>query len=720
MENSQQINTEIRISDIISTDFHSYRVLGMKQDLISLIRLNTNKIEIIFHRSADLLAMIESGEVNLVHQQRVQDENTESRSITVNDAFKEKLAIVTEIDRTFGPLYEDLIQRGKRNETIQNLILNYSYKKSNIYNLIRKWLQSGFNKNALIDHRNAKKSLTSYTNKTGRPRNPDVNHVKMIDAGIPLTNDVREHFEYGKRELLSGRSKNIRSAYSAVLGKYYTRIIVDDNTVRKERLPANECPTEAQFRYFIRKNVPKETLDRVKTSAREVRNDKRLLLSDSLYGIKGPMDIVEIDECELDVSLVSVEDRSIVVGRPVLYVMIDVYSRLIVGYSISFENNSIRGLTNCLLSLSDNMEEKCRKFGINLKPGLWPSGYLPYCIRSDYGSEYLSHAFTDICNALNIRKELVPPATGSLKGLVEQCFHQIHSRQNPNLQHKGLIEKRYDSDHHKTATLNINEMEAIIISSIVVHNNRYMSDYPLNPDMRTNNIEPRPVTLWKYGCEINGNPRPITNVDIFKYTLLSPVHASIDRTGINFKELSYVNIADRELLSQMYKAGRTRVPLETARIDERSIGTIYYLQDNVIKTASLNPKKVKNSGYGDLSIQEYKALQNKKKRQDSLGKDTNLSHEVALQEHQVNIIKEAEKKSKGVTRKVTDDIRKNRAKEKKRRSQKELTMLNVENSIEAENAAPAEQLNTKENFIPEISYEDALQALDNEIWGDVE
>ena len=455
MENSQQINTEIRISDIISTDFHSYRVLGMKQDLISLIRLNTNKIEIIFHRSADLLAMIESGEVNLVHQQRVQDENTESRSITVNDAFKEKLAIVTEIDRTFGPLYEDLIQRGKRNETIQNLILNYSYKKSNIYNLIRKWLQSGFNKNALIDHRNAKKSLTSYTNKTGRPRNPDVNHVKMIDAGIPLTNDVREHFEYGKRELLSGRSKNIRSAYSAVLGKYYTRIIVDDNTVRKERLPANECPTEAQFRYFIRKNVPKETLDRVKTSAREVRNDKRLLLSDSLYGIKGPMDIVEIDECELDVSLVSVEDRSIVVGRPVLYVMIDVYSRLIVGYSISFENNSIRGLTNCLLSLSDNMEEKCRKFGINLKPGLWPSGYLPYCIRSDYGSEYLSHAFTDICNALNIRKELVPPATGSLKGLVEQCFHQIHSRQNPNLQHKGLIEKRYDSDHHKTATLNI-------------------------------------------------------------------------------------------------------------------------------------------------------------------------------------------------------------------------------------------------------------------------
>ncbi len=61
----------------------------------------------------------------------------------------------------------------------------------------------------------------------------------------------------------------------------------------------------------------------------------------------GPGDLWEVDECEIDLSLVSVENPSVTVGRPIVYVMIDVYTRMIVAYSVAFDNNSVLGITNC-------------------------------------------------------------------------------------------------------------------------------------------------------------------------------------------------------------------------------------------------------------------------------------------------------------------------------------------------------------------------------------
>ena len=90
---------------------------------------------------------------------------------------------------------------------------------------------------------------------------------------------------------------------------------------------------------------------------REYRNQKRLLTGTSLNGVSAPCDIVEMDACELDISVVSATDRSKAVGSPVVYFMIDVFSRLILAASISFDNNSILAMTNCLASLVEDKEE---------------------------------------------------------------------------------------------------------------------------------------------------------------------------------------------------------------------------------------------------------------------------------------------------------------------------------------------------------------------------
>ena len=123
--------------------------------------------------------------------------------------------------------------------------------------------------------------------------------------------------------------------------------------------------------------------------------------------------------------------------------MIDVYSRIILAVSVAFDNNSVLGVTNLFLNLSDDKQEYCKKYGMGFdNPKIWPSNIIPRRIRLDRGSEFKSGGFDRICNELGIEKQIVPGASGSLKGIVEQSFHQMHVKQNMHLENYGWIEKR--------------------------------------------------------------------------------------------------------------------------------------------------------------------------------------------------------------------------------------------------------------------------------------
>ena len=182
-------------------------------------------------------------------------------------------------------------------------------------------------------------------------------------------------------------------------------------------------------------------------------------------------------------SIVSSLDPSITVGRPIVYVMHDVFGSNILAVGISFDNNSVLGMTNCFLNLAQNKVEYCARYGITISEDMWPSCYLPGRILVDRGAEYRSYEAKRIFRELNIHRELAPAGSGSMKGLVEQWFHQMHSSQNPSLEKHGLIEKRYDSKHHKEACLTIDDFTVMLINFVIHHNCSVLSDYPLTADM---------------------------------------------------------------------------------------------------------------------------------------------------------------------------------------------------------------------------------------------
>lgn len=358
----------------------------------------------------------------------------------------------------------------------------------------------------------------------------------------------------------------------------------------------------------------------IKTSSTEQRNDKRLIVSDSLNGVYGPGDMVEIDACEVDISLVSSIDKNKTIGRPIVYFMIDVYTRIILAVSVAFDNNSILGVTNLFINLSDDKKKYCSKYGIEYdNDKIWPSNIIPRRLRVDRGSEFKSKEFDRICNELGIEKQLVSGGSGSLKGTVEQSFHKMHSKQNVHLEDFGLIEKRHDSKHHIEATLNINQYTKMVINFVLTHNQQYNEGYPLTKEMIENNVKPIPSLLWEFGIKKYGNPRPIPIIEQYLYTLMTPINASISRKGISYKDLYYFSIEDKSLYKEMFNAGNKKVPFK-ARIDKRDVSQIYYIRDNQLIVAPLNEALAGNADYKGYTMKEYEDFRKYRKKLNAEGR----------------------------------------------------------------------------------------------------
>ena len=644
-------NIIIKIGEIITIEDNEYTVIAYKNNLIVMIDKNSTSINFLTEKYDVLIEKIRLGEYIKKLPQPLPYYDKSKWNEDMKQLYDNKVQLINDITNLFGPTFIEI-------KTIKNKVIfdsceeKYHMSKKSAWEVIRKYLQSGLDIKSLClkKGQNNKNKTYTYKVKTGRKTQGE------MDTGIILNNTTLSNFDKAIKIYLSGRATTKKDAFELMLLENYTIIKEKDNCIFRELVPANERPTYRQFCYYCNKIVDPEEESAIKTSKQEQRNNERLLLSDVTLDADGPMSIVEIDECETDVTLVSDDDHSIVIGRPIVYTMIDVYSRCIVAVSASYENNSIRGVTNCLLNLIDDKVKLCKEYGLNISSNIWPSHVLPHRLRSDYGSEYISYELERICNELNIQKENVSPGTGSLKGLVEQSFHQFHSVNNWLFENNGLIEKRHDSKHKETASMTLRDFKELLYLTVISHNSKYMKEYPLTRDMRKKKVKPIPYEIWQYGVNKYGMPRVITNEDNFRFTLLEDVKASISKDGVTFKGLKYINFDDEELFKQMINAGNKRIPIN-CRIDSRCVNNLYYAADGKIHTLYLNINKTGMTDYIKISLPEYEILRKEKSKQDKQGLDNNQLLNVAIKEKQQQI-KERLNNSRVET--TTKNLRENR------------------------------------------------------------
>ena len=650
------------IGIILSNGAKKYRVLHFANDSYVLCQMETPSINIYSYSAKFLFYQIENKQLTTIPEEAPIIVDLDSLSEKEKESFFTKKTIVDKIVAQYGPQFLDLTNK-KPKPLIKELTDHYHIAKSTIWRYIRCYLQSGFAPSSLLDNRtirqkNVLKEQYVYQRKTGRPTDDG------IQTGILLDQSVYEQFDEALNRFKKGKVLSLADAYRWIITSYYARISPDGAFIP----PAiSEIPTKRQFYYYCSKHLSKEEFDIAKLGKAEQRNSKRLLIGNSRADAIRPGQIVEVDAVEADISLISSINPDQCIGRPTVYIMVDVYSSAIVAVSVGLEENSAIGATNLLLNLLDDKVILCKKYGIDINANLWPSNFIPHEIRCDRGAEFKSSHFSEACKLLGITKTMQPGATGSMKGIVEQVFHQFQTQLRSHLVHAGLITKKYNSKHHQESMLSLDDFTKMVLSFVVTHNSKHILNYPITREMlHRPEFQPIPATIWEYGCEKFGTPTLIMDKDHDQFIacLMKRQSAKISKCGVEFQGLYYYSPDDFDLNREMYDCGSNQKPFSILW-DPRSMKKIYYMCENKLLSIPLNPNLPHQLEFGEMSYAEY--LQYKKLRSQLkiVGRRHNENVEILRYMNNESVVDSAKKDALS----DTSDIQKARRKEKHRMRQ---------------------------------------------------
>lgn len=566
---------------------------------------------------------------------------------------------------------QELATRGKSNAIKKQWIEQSGLSRQTLHKYLLRYLQSGLQDTALIDNRKLRTSRSKeykYTNAPGR-------RTAQGNASYLLTQEDYKNFDKQLKKYLHSEVKSLRNAYLDLIDEdysvFYKQPDENGDLVRvRVPLPTGNRPSERQFTYYVSTHTTKQSRMEAKKTPRIVRNNARVFTGTVMKDVRGPGHFVEMDAQEMDIALVSGEYHDIPVGRPILYVMIDVMSEIILGVSLAMDNNSIVGCTNCFLNLVEDKTEIFKKYGVNFdfKKGIaiddiWPTGYKPRVVAFDNGSDFVSKPIARMLKELNIRPEHVSPATGSLKPLVEGFFHTVKYELDDLLEHKGLIRQTYGSKHHDEACLTFDDAFRIVLNHVIMHNTHVLSNYIKSAGMKEKHVIASPMNLWKYGNEELTPAVKFQSRDDALYHILLPcTDAKISRFGIKWKNLPYFNAEDEDLQNRMFNLGNRSEKFE-CRYDPRDMGHLYYLKGGRLKAVSLPEDDFRLKSYYGISVKRFDELEKASRDQKKLENEINLQARINVRRANKQVIESAQAKSSGKNKKK-NSIRSARKEEK--------------------------------------------------------
>lgn len=481
----------IRRGDIYRIEEDEWRVFIAKAKMVAVINVNTHEIRkiktnIFIEHVKDKLYGSVSKEAD--HSYTVLPEEME----IVNKRADILDSIIIEEEERIERL---LTKRMPKNKFDTKAIL-LGVSKRQLRRMLLSYLLSGRNKFSLVDQRK----------NNSRPKN---SHSK--DYENPR-NDVDEILKYGLKMFVKYGKPGM--AYDAVLRRYFREPVEapDGYSVKMVTLPEEERSVSYKMLYnYIRKHT--EDYSCKGKDERDKQNNNRQLVGNSRTGVYELGQIVEADEMELGCYVVDQNDGETVLGKAVVYCMVEVLSGICIGAYVSLENNSMRGFQQVFLSLLEPHKNQTKGYNIDYDEEDWPSMIVPNEIRCDRGSEYMSKAYSKAMGELGIRNTPVPPGCGSLKGVVESFNGLVQTYLKAQLKNNGYIEDKYrGGDLAKgAACLTLEEIRGLVYQSVILYNRRVFEGL-IDKKYVDNNVSPTPKGIFAYE-KAHGRAGDPTNVN---------------------------------------------------------------------------------------------------------------------------------------------------------------------------------------------------------------
>jgi hypothetical protein len=362
-----------------------------------------------------------------------------------------------------------------------------------VYLHLRRYWQRGQTPNALLpDYANSggrgKTRQANPNTKRGRPR-------KWGDmTGINVTEDIRKVFRVAIARYYVTQTKfTLIGAYDQMIKDFFCERTIDPETSCVTHMPkavakTSGFPTFGQFNYWLEQDNDRLEVRRERLRPRVYDKDLRGLQGTSTAETWGPGARYQIDATIADVYLISRIDRNKIIGRPVLYIVIDVFSRMIVGTYVGLEGPSWVGAMMALANTAADKQIFCKRNRKEISAEEWPCRHLPAILLGDRG-EIEGRTIETLINNFNVTVENAAAYRADWKGIVEQRFRLIPAKFKAYV--PGYIEVDYRArggkDYRLDAVLDLDQFTRIIIECILYYNNhhelkRYDKDRDLAAD----------------------------------------------------------------------------------------------------------------------------------------------------------------------------------------------------------------------------------------------
>ena len=586
-------------------------------------------------------------------------------------------------------------RRGRRGH-LERIEKETGIKKQNLYAYLARYWKGGKTPNVFIPEykkRGARGRQRVGTEKRlGRPSYAESAFGKVLDE-----NDFRNFEKAIKKYYLTRKELSFQATYEKMLSDSYSVEVKDNGDAEHWRLlPPGEVPSIRQFRYWYQKNRDLRTEIQKRKGDAKYELSSRSVLGKSDYGQMGPGSKYQIDATVGDIYLVSQFDRSNIIGRPVMYFVIDVFSRMVTGMYIGLEGPSWVGAMMAIANAASDKVAYCREYGISIAEEEWPCYHIPAVILGDRG-EMESKNADNLVSMLGIRIENAPPYRADLKGIIEQHFRTINSNATVFLpgRVKPDMAERGGKDYRLDAKLDIRQFTAIIIKCVLYYNNsHYMESFEKSSRMMEAGVESVPLKLWNWGCRCCPGSLRVFPEEKVKLALMPTENASVTERGVRFKGLYY---SSREMVDGLWfekarSKGSYRLKVS---YDPRDMGKIYaWDQENEIPLPCYLldwEKKYTGKQLGEVQYEQEKEKREKKRHQaQETEAKINLGREID------SIIKDAEKLSSTQENRPKSErlagIRGNRKEEREQVRKQEAFTAEVESAAEQPGREETEEI----------------------------
>ena len=312
-----------------------------------------------------------------------------------------------------------------------------------------------------------------------------------------------------------------------------------------------------------------------------------------------PLAVVQIDHTLIDIILVDDEYRQ-PIGRPWITLAIDVYSRMVTGFYISFDPPGAIAVGMCLANSILPKEKYLAGFDIDTS---WPCWGVPRTIHADNAKEFRGNMLKKACAEYGVTLEWRPvarPHFGAhverLLGTLSQQIHELPGTTFSNTRQR----EGYNSD--KNAALTLKEFEKWLTILVVESYQQRMHA----------GINTTPYKMYESGILGTNNtkgiglPKKIEDEETLKINFLPYVERTVQDYGIRIDDVFYYHDVLRVWVNSTVE-GRSKLKRKfICRRDPRDSSKIWFY-DPQLKQHFVIPYR--NTSHPSMTVWELRAVQ---------------------------------------------------------------------------------------------------------------